>query len=447
MTGRLFRRASLTTWSLGALAMGLLLGVIGRASGLPAFGKLAVAVKPIGDVWLAALQMIVLPLVIASVLSSIVGARGKESVAALGARALILFLVMLVVAGLVTLVLAPPIISAYRVDRATVESLQPATPAPETARRSGGAASLSQWIAGLLPRNLTEAALGGNILPILLFTILFAIAVTRLPDEERLPLARAFHAIAKAMLLCVRWVLWVTPVGVFALSYVLALKTGTEAVGMLGIFVLIMSGLLLLFTVLLYPVSVVLGRTTFRAFARAAAPAQLVAVSTRSSIASLPALVEGGREHLKLPDSSTSFVIPLAVSVFKVNRTVSSTVKLLFLAHIYGIVLQPGAIATFLATVILLSFSTAGVPSSGSLFTIPAYLAAGVPIEGVMILDAAVTIPDVFRTLLNVTGDMSVATLLSRSSRAQRGDVASQTDAPASPDAEPGRSEIRAPGR
>jgi Na+/H+-dicarboxylate symporter len=200
---------------------------------------------------------------------------------------------------------------------------------------------------------------------------------------------------------------------------------------MLTVYVAIVSGLILLFTLLLYPVTAVLGRTTVSTFARAVAPAQLVAVSTRSSAAALPALVEGGRRHMRLPASSTSFVLPLSVSLFKVNRSISSLVKLFFLAHIYGVQLRPGAVATFLATEMILSFGTAGVPLGGmSLKGLPAYFAAGVPVEGVLILDAVETIPDIFKTLLNVTGDMSVATLLSRSSRAPGAPVSAEDSPP-----------------
>jgi Na+/H+-dicarboxylate symporter len=302
-------------------------------------------------------------------------------------------------------------------------SLQAATPVPESAFEAAraGAGSLSDWIGGLIPRNLFDAAVRGELLPLLLFSVLFAVAVSLLPDEDRVPLARTFQGLARATMLIAQWMLLGTPVGVFALTYVLALRTGGESAGMLAVYVAIISGLLLLFTAALYPVTVALGRTTFRAFARAAAPAQLVAASTRSSIAALPALVESGKKHLDLPDSSTSLVLPLSVSLFKINRTISSPMKLLFLAHVYGIPLSPATIATFLVTVIILSFASVGLPGGGSAFkTLPAYVAAGIPIEGVVILEAVETIPDIFKTVLNVTADMSVATLLSRWSRRPR---------------------------
>ncbi|HEX7242451.1 MAG TPA: cation:dicarboxylase symporter family transporter [Longimicrobiaceae bacterium] len=414
------RGRSLTTWSLAALGAGLALGALGHALGGEPFRWIAAATGPLGGLWMAALQATVLPLVVTYLLAAVVGARGHESVGALGGRAVLLFVAMLVAAGVFTLTAGPALIALYPVDAAMLASLKGTVVVPETARASAaaGGGSLGEWVAGLLPRNLFRAAVDGEILPLLAFTALFGVAVTRLPGEQREPLARVFQGLAAAMLTVVRWVLRFTPLGVFAFTYALALDSGGRAAGLLGAFVVFQSGLMLLFTAVLYPLTAAGGRVSIRDFARAVAPAQVVAVSTRSSVASLPALLEGARERLRLPPVATGFVLPLSNSLFKVNRTVSSTAKLLFLAHVYGLPLGAGTIAGFLVTVILLSFGEVGVPGGGTAFkTLPAYLAAGVPIEGIVILEAVDVIPDIFKTLLNVTGQMSAATLLSRSSR------------------------------
>ena len=401
-----------------------MLGTIGHATHSPLLAAIGDGVKPVGDLWIAALLMTVLPLVISQVLAAITGGRGAESVAMLGLRAVGLFLVLLAAGALFALLLAPPLITQYPAGSAGLASTPAASASPEAGGRAAGAASGSRWTDSLVPRNIFEAAARGDILPLLIFSLLFAAAASRLPDEYRAPLARLFQGVAQAMLICVRWILRLAPAGVFALTYVLALKTGGQAAGMLSVYIAIVCGLIFVFTLLLYPMTALLGRTTIREFARAVAPAQLVAVSTRSSVAALPALIDGGRRHLRLPGSSTSFVLPLSVSLFKVNRTISSLVKLFFLAHVYGVALRPGAVATFLAIETILSFGTAGVPLGGlSMKGLPAYLAAGVPVEGVMILEAVETIPDIFKTLANVTGQMSAATLLSRSSRASSAPV------------------------
>jgi proton glutamate symport protein len=398
-------RLSFTTWSLIALAAALALGTWGHLSGAPAFGAIERMVQPLGAVWLAALQLAVLPLVVVKLLAAIVSAPSNESVGRLGVKTLLLFVAMLVAAGLLTLLLAPPFIALYDADAETLASIRATTKIPDDAPAVGLT----------LPKNLFAAASRGDLLPVLLFTAVFAIAVTRLPEAQRAPLTNTFQSLAAAMLVVVRWILIGTPVGVFALTYSPALRAGAGAAGMLGAFIVLVSGVLLAITLLLYPVTAIAGRVPIRTFARAAAPAQLVAISTRSSIASLPALIEGATRDLRLPATATSFVLPLTVAIFKMNRTISSTAKLLFLAHVYAIPLSATTIVVFIATVILLSFTSVGVPDGGGAFqTLPAYLAAGLPIEGVIVLEATNTIPDIFKTLLNVTADMSAATMLSR---------------------------------
>ena len=410
------RYRSFTILSLAGLASGLVLGMLGQSSGSSAIAALSAVLEPFGNIWVAALQILVLPLVITHVLAAVVGAGDRDPVGSLGARAIALFVGMLAIAGVFTVVVAPPLI---RVMAPAAPRLDVTIPAEVAARATGGGdLSLAEWLSGLVPTNIFEAAARGDLLPILVFTALFGMAVRRLDEEYREPIRRIVQGAAEAMLGCVRWVLSVTPVAVFILTLSFSLQAGGAGAQMLGAFALVVSGLMLLFTALLYPLSALLGGTGITRFARAVAPAQLVAVSTRSSLASLPALVEGAREHLRLPAPATSFVLPLSVSVFKLNRTISSPVKLLFLAHAYQVSITPQTMVVFLLTVMLLSFTSAGIPNGGAAFkTLPAYLAAGVPIEGVIILEAVETIPDIFKTLLNVTGDMSVATILTRQRR------------------------------
>ena len=150
--------------------------------------------------------------------------------------------------------------------------------------------------------------------------------------------------------------------------------------GVIAVWIVLVSVMLLIATVLLYPATALAGRTSISRFARAAAPAQLVAVTTRSSLASLPALVRGGQRHLDLPDSATGLVLPLSVAVFKLNLPVSGVVELLFLAHVFHLRMGPGHVAAFFVTQLVLSFSTAGIPSLGTIRSLPAYVAAGIPL-------------------------------------------------------------------
>ena len=395
--------------------------MLGHASGAAGFRALERVVTPVGAAWLAALQFLLLPLILSQLVAAITGAGGGagREVGKLGAQAIALFVAMLFAAGALTFFLAQPLVRLYDAKPAFTTATATTTAAPEASKAEG-------W-----PTNPVEAARKGQILPLLLFAAAFAAAVTRLPDERRAQLAAIFRSIAEAMMTVVRWVLVATPAGVFALTYAAALDAGGGVAGMMGAFIVLVCALLALFVVLLYPFTAIAAKIPMRTFAKAAAPAQLVAVSTLSSLAALPALVQGGVDHLRLPQRFTGFVLPLCVSVFKLNRTISSTAKLVFLAHVYGIPLSATTLVVFMLSVTLLSFGAAGVPNGGQAFsTLPAYVAAGMPLEGVILLEATSMAPDMLKTVVNVTADMSVAAILSRSSR-RAGEAAEPVTEPA----------------
>jgi proton glutamate symport protein len=420
------KRPSLTVECLIALSMALTLGIVGHKWDVPGFEKLAVITNALGSLWVSALQLTVLPLIITHLLAAISGS-GARSVGKLGIRAVMLFFSLLIAAGVFAALLTPLLITRLPIDPSAVSSLSTAASSSvseSSVKANSESASVADWIRTLLPTNLLEAGIRGDIFPLLLFTAFFGVAVTRLPEDRYQLLTKIFQGLAEAMMQLIRWLLVATPFGVFALTYTLALKTGASVGGVLGAYIVIASVLILLFALLLYPFTAFVGKTKLIDFARAVAPAQMVAASTRSSIASLPALVEGGRKHLRLPQTGTGFLLPLSVSLFKVNRPISSIVKLVLLAHVYGIQLRPTTIAIFLATVVIVSFGTAGIPQSGPGFkSLPAYVAAGVPIEGVLVVEAVETIPDIFKTVLNVTGQMTAATVLTRSHRTRPGEI------------------------
>lgn len=410
---------SIVRWTVVAMVAGLALGILGNVAGLTAISRLSEILSPLGTIWMNALQMTVIPLVVTQLLAAMVSPDREGSIGALGGRAVGLMLAMLLAGGVLTCLVAGPALSLYKVPAGLASSLRMETIPQvfmDAANRRG--VSLGEWLVGLFPPNPLEAAANGDILQLLVFTVLVGAAVSRLPPDRRAPLGDLFRSLADAMLVLVSWVLWGTPVGIFALILAFGLGSGFAVVGMFGVYLSWVCGLLLLVTLLLYPLTVVLGRVSLGDFARAVRPAQLVAVGTQSSLASLPALVEGGRKELRLPGSATGFVLPLCVSTFKMNQTVSPTFKFLFAAHVFGVPLGVVDMATFLAGTTLISFSVVGVPRGGGGFrTLPLYLALGVPIEGYIVMEAIKYIPDMLMTLLNVTADMSVATILSRDSR------------------------------
>jgi Na+/H+-dicarboxylate symporter len=223
-----------------------------------------------------------------------------------------------------------------------------------------------------------------------------------------------FRAVSEAMLVLVRWVIAFAPVGVFALMLGLSTRLGVSVAGAFGFYIAVLCGALLLQLLALYPFAVLAGGVPLRRFARAVFPAQAVAFSSRSSLAALPALIEGADSRLQLPPVVGGFVLPFAVSVFKFSAPMSSTFGALFIARLYGVSLDPLQVTLVAATAVLLSFSTPGIPAGNLVVLSPLFVSVGLPVEGIGILIALDVIPDSVKTTGNVTANLAAAAVLAR---------------------------------
>jgi proton glutamate symport protein len=403
----------LTVATLVALAGGLTLGTLAPNASSGPLGPLVDAIEALGAAWVRALRMIVLPLVFSLLVLAVLGIRERGGVARMGGAAIGVFFAIYIALAALTALLFPVLTRAMGVHRGAVTALR--------ARAVGGAPvgpgeiDLADWLVELIPTNPFAAAAEENIVQIVVFAILFALAVGRLAPAARELVTGFFDPVAEAMLVIVSWLMRVSPVAVFALAFSAAGEIGLEAAWILLAFALITTIVMLLATAGLTPVAGILGRAGTLRFARAAWPGQLVAVSTRSSLASLPVLIEGARSRLSLPDRVMGFGLPFAASTFKPNRLVSSPGKLLFLAWIYGVTVEPLGYVLFVSYVMLLAATTIGVPNQGGrMTTVPLYLAMGIPVEGVVLIQSVDLLWDFAATVLNTTGYLAATTLLPR---------------------------------
>jgi Na+/H+-dicarboxylate symporter len=273
----------------------------------------------------------------------------------------------------------------------------------------------AQWLVSLVPSNPFRAAADGAMLPLIVFAMVLGLALISVPETARNRLVTIFRAIAESMLVIVRWLLVVAPIGVFALALPLVARLGLSAVGALATYVVLVSLAVLVFSLLvLYPAAALIGGVSLRDFARAAAPAQAVAISARSSLAALPAMIDGARTRLRLPEEITGFFLPLASAMFRVGATLGLTTGAVFIARLYGISLSGSQIVTILVTSVITSFSIPGIPGGSIIAMVPVLTSVGLPVEGVGILLGVDTIPDMFRTAANVTGQLAAATIVAR---------------------------------
>jgi proton glutamate symport protein len=232
---------------------------------------------------------------------------------------------------------------------------------------------------------------------------------------------RFFRGLFDAMLTLIRWILELAPYGVFALALPLATRLGFAAAGAVAYYIAVAGGITLVFIAALYPIASLFGRVSPRRFAKASAPAQALAVSSRSSLASLPAMIDGGAKHLGFGPQITTFLLPLSASMFRAGSAIGIPVGVLFIARLYGVDLGAPELVTIALTSMLVTFSIPGVPGGSILIMMPVMLSVGVPAEGVALLLGVDTIPDMFRTTANVTGTMTAATIVGAREPAEAG--------------------------
>lgn len=404
---------SLTTKVLIALMAGLGLGILVSLGGNATLARMATGIEPVGTLFINAIRMTVIPLVVGSLVAGLAAAPNPRALGRSGLRAVVLFLATLFAGGAFAALVAPPVLAALPIDPAASAALLASAEGTAGATRESvqQIPGLAQWLIGLVPANPVRAAADGAMLPLIVFAVAFGLAVAGRTGDSRDTVVRVFEAIRDAALVLVQWVLWTAPIGVFALALPLAVRLGLSAAGALAGYIGLVATLTVVFGVaVLYPMAATLGGVPVREFARAALPAQAVAFSSRSSLASLPAMIQAARERLRLPEEAPSFFIPLAASVYRIGAAVGQTVGVLFIARLYGVELGPTALATVVLTVIATSFSVPGIPGGSIVIMAPVLQAAGLPIEGIGILLGVDTIPDMFRTTINVTGHMAVAT-------------------------------------
>lgn len=403
---------SASTRILIGLGMGLIGGVSFSLLDISADSLLPSIIEPIGTLWVNGIRMTVVPLLMALMITAIAGQETTGTIAQLGGKAIALFVTMIVVSSLFTFFVAPPLIAMLNIDPDASRSLL-----ERTTTATVGSSELPpfrDWLVALIPINPIRAAVNNAILPLMIFTGLFSMALLKIETKERAAIVSFFTAIKDTMFVLIGWIMLLAPVGIFALVFPLAATLGVSAISVLGSFIVIVSSLIVVFTLALYPLAVYIGRIPLRDFTRALAPAQIVGFSTRSSLAALPASFTA-TEALGISSRVSGMVLPIAVTLFHFASPMGRTAGTYFVASLYGIDLSIYELFIIAAAIGLLSFYSPAIPSGGLLIMAPVYISLGLPVEGIGILIAIDLIVDMFITAANVSANVTVAAMLSRS--------------------------------
>lgn len=397
-----------------ALVLGMAAGIAISASGHAGLAQAVTWIEPVGTLWINAIRMTVIPLVVGAIIVGIGSAPELKTIGSIGGRAIVLFLMILLAAALFTVLVAPAALSLLTIDPVGASALR-ASAAGASASAVEGAqkiVSARQWLIDLVPVNPVRAAADGAMLPLIVFALAFGLAITRVTEPARGSFLNFARAVTDASLILVRWILAFAPIGVFALSLAVALKLGAAAAGAIVFYIALVCVMCTIFMALMYVLTWLVAHKPVADLARFWGPAQAVAFSARSSLVALPAMIESA-ESLNQPPVVRSFFLPLAVATFRIGAAINIPIGVLFLAHLYGVDLTGAQLITVAITSVVTTFSVPGIPGGSIIVMVPVLLAANLPVEGIGLLLAVDTLPDMFRTTTNVTGDLAVAAVLS----------------------------------
>jgi len=385
------------------LVTGLLLGLVASITGSPLLTAFAVGIEPLGTAFVNLLKMVVIPLVAAVIFVGVGSLGNLKKLGQLGIITLLLFGLMTGVAVLLGMGVMQGILplasegAAEAVTAAATEA--PALP------------GMVDFFLSLIPTNPFQAAAEGALLPLIVFTVLLAAATGALPEKERDTLLSFGNAVTAAFL----WILLLAPVGVFALAAPVTARAGWAMLQALGAFILaVLVGLVLLVLLVYLPLVTLLGKRSPGAFLKATVNPLVIAASTASTAASVPAMLESAEDELQLSRSVASFVVPLGAGIGRMGTAVFQGAGIVFLAWLFSVPLPVASIGGAVLATFIVSFTVAGIPSGGVVGMAPALGTVGIPLDGLGVLLGVDRIPDMARTALNVEGILVAAAVLDR---------------------------------
>jgi proton glutamate symport protein len=381
-----------------------------------AAGRKALLFEPLGTLFLNALKMIIVPLVVTSIVTGIANIGAAEKIGRLGLKTFFYYLTTSLFAILVGLALVNLIGPGVGADL----GLQ--APGQELAEAMRDHYSASPWetvldiVMRMIPTNPFRAMVEGEMLQVIVFSILFGYFITRVPEPYRSQMKSLFEAGFQVMMRLTHFVILFAPIGVFALVANMVATAGVGVFRDLGVYAItVVAGLLVHACITLPVLLVIFGRgVSPLKHARAMAAALLTAFSTSSSSATLPLTMESVEANDGVSNRVSSFVLPLGATINMDGTALYECVAAMFIAQAYGIVLSHGQQFIVVVTALLVSIGAAGIPMAGLVMMVVILKAVGLPLEGVGLILAVDRILDMCRTTVNVWSDSCGAVIVAR---------------------------------
>ncbi|MGH6728658.1 MAG: dicarboxylate/amino acid:cation symporter [Sphingomicrobium sp.] len=411
--------ASRSSWMvLAALVGGLILGALAQSLGDGPREPMLRIANAVGGLWLDGLKMTVIPLIVALLITGISSGSDSARAGAVAGRSFLWFFAVLTISAIVGGLAMPALIEAFPLPKESADALRTGLASIDRGAAAASVPKLEDFVSDLLPSNPFAAAAGDKILSLVLFTALFAFALTKVRADLRKSVVHFFRAAEGALLVLIGWILWLAPYGVFALAFAVGAGAGGAVFGALVHYIVLVSAIGWIMTGAGVVIAWFAAGWSPARFFREMIPPLAVAVSTQSSLASLPAMLASSR-RLGVTEETSDVTLPLAVALFRATGPAMNIAVAIYVAYWLDVPLPPLALVAGIAVASIASYWAVSLPGSLSFITsiAPIALAMGVPIEPLAILIAVEVLPDITRTLGNVVNDVAVTGAVDRKAK------------------------------
>ena len=385
-----------------ALALGAVLGIVLNQTG---HADIALAVKPIGTMFVNAIKMLIVPLIFVSLVCGMMSMQDLGKMGRVGLKTVLLYLGTTAVAIAIGLALGIIIQPGSGIDMSAAAEAVAVEEAP----------TVIQIIVDLIPVNPIAAAVDGNVLQIIVFALLFGIAINMAGEKGR-PVREFFDSLSEVIYKLTAIIIAFAPYGVFALMVWVAGTYGLDMLLPLGKVIFAVYLGCLIHALLVYGGMIkLLARLNPMRFFQGVFEPQMVAFTSTSSSGTLPVSMTAVEKNLGVSRGISSFVLPLGATINMDGTALYQGVCALFVAQAFGVELGGADYVTIILTATLASIGTAGVPGAGVIMLSLVLASVGLPLEGVAVIAGIDRILDMARTALNVTGDCAVAVVVAKS--------------------------------
>lgn len=392
-----------------SMILGILCGIVIQK--IPGFVEhYGYIFEKLGDVFIHSIKMMVIPLVCVSIILGASSLGETKSAGKVGIGTFVYYLGTTAVAVVIGLIFG----EVFKPGVGLSESSLPKEFLDGVSQYADKGEIPGFWdtILGIIPTNPIASLVNGNILQILFFSVFLGIAISKLPKSNRDSVVNILNGFNDAMIWMILKVMVIAPIGVFGLMASAVATFGYEVLGLVLKLLVVYTGALLLHTFGVYSLCVkILSKTSPILFIKKIYKAQIVAISTASSMATLPVTMEVCEEDLGVSNETTSFVLPLGATINMDGNAIYYALVAVFFAQMYGINLGIPQYIAIIITATIGSIGQAGVPGP-SLLVVAVLLAANLPINALPLLFGVDRIFDMMRTAVNITGDASCAVVM-----------------------------------